>query len=136
MVSQRREPSFRAIVEAVKATPQVAPPDRVQPGIDADGTVVAPGGRTYRRTARDISAADAFTAAAAGAQLAWDPCGCGGYCGLTWFDEATVARMVVAGRPHIRRTKNGRGAISTYRSDDGHILLLAEDTVRWGSYLA
>ena len=119
----------------MQATPRPVP-DQTQPGFQADGSVVAPDGRTYRSSARDISAADAFTAAAAGARVAWDPCGCGGYCGLTWFDEADVARMVTAGRPQIRRTKKARGAISEYRSDHGRVLLLAEEAVRWGSFLA
>jgi hypothetical protein len=131
MVMQRRQPSFRDIVAAVKATPQAWPANAVEPG-----TVLAPGGRTHRETVDELSAAAAFDAAAAGALVAWDPCGCNGYCGLIWFDRADVARMVAAGRPHIRRTKKAFGSIAEYRSDDGHVLLLVEQRVRWGGFLS
>ncbi|WP_421732449.1 hypothetical protein [Cellulomonas sp.] len=136
MVTRRRQPSFSEIVDAVKATPATPDPGADKPGVHADGTVVAPGGRAYTVAAHDISSAAAFDAAAAGAQVAWDPCGCNGYCGLTWFDEAEVARMVAEGRPQIRRTKKAYGSIAEYRSEDGRVLLLVEESVRWGDFLA
>ncbi|WP_456845656.1 hypothetical protein [Cellulomonas sp. P5_C6] len=132
----RRQPSFREIVDAVKATPAAPVPDSHDPGIRTDGSVVAPGGRVYSKTGSDISSAAAFEAAAAGAQVAWDCCGCGGYCALRWFDEAEVTRMVAAGPPTIRRTKKAYGSISEYRSHDGHVLLLIEVDVRWGDLLS
>ncbi|MCC2317917.1 hypothetical protein [Cellulomonas chengniuliangii] len=136
MVTQRRKPSFSEIVDAVRATPAAPASDSGQPGIYADGKVVAPGGRAYTKIASDISSAAAFEAAAEGAQVVWDPCGCGGYCGLTWFGEADVARMVASGRPNIRQTKKARGSIAEYRSEDRRVLLLVEDAVRWGDLLA
>ena len=136
MVTQRRQPSFSEIVDAVKSSPQGVPPVPTEPGVYPDGIVLAPGGRRYVVAATDISPADAWADAAAGAIAAWDPCGCGGYCGLTWFDEADVAGMAAAGRPTIRRTKRAHGSISEYRSDDGRILLLVEGDVRWGEFFA
>ncbi|KQY42851.1 hypothetical protein [Cellulomonas sp. Root137] len=136
MVTQRRQPSFSEIVDAVKATPAATPPESDRPGVRADGQIIDPLGRAYTETARDISSAAAHDAAAAGAQVAWDPCGCGGYCGLRWFDVVDVARMVVAGRPNIRRTKKAYGSISEYRGEDGRVLLLVEADVRWGDFLA
>ncbi|MGY4643674.1 hypothetical protein [Cellulomonas sp. URHB0016] len=136
MVTRRRQPSFRDIVDAVKATPAATSSEPDEPGLYTDGRLVAPGGHLYTRAAGEISSADAFHAAAAGAQVAWDPCGCGGYCGLRWFDEADVAAMVALGRPNIRRTKKSRGSISEYRSEDGRGLLLMEGDVRWGDFLA
>ena len=133
MANQRREPSFQQMVDELKATPSV--PTAEAPGICADGRVITPAGRVYLKRVGDISSADAFDAAAAGAQLAWDACGCNGYCGLTWFDEAEVARMVASGRPTIRRTKKAYGSIAEYRSDDGRVLLLVEQDVRWGDLL-
>jgi hypothetical protein len=132
----RRQPSFSEILAEVKATPAAPVSDSEQPGIHADGKVVAPDGRAYAKTASDISSAAAFEAAAEGAQVAWDPCGCGGYCGLNWFDEADVARMVALGRPNIRRTKKAHCSIAEYRSEDGRVLLLVEEDVRWGDFLA
>jgi hypothetical protein len=136
MSSKRREPSFQQVVDALRATPTVTPSAPEAPGIRANGRVITPEQRAYVQVARDISSAAAFDAAAAGARLAWDPCGCNGYCGLSWFDEAEVARLVASGRPTIRRTKKADGSISAYRSEDGRVLLLAEQDVRWGDALA
>ncbi|KQY23278.1 hypothetical protein ASD16_12035 [Cellulomonas sp. Root485] len=135
MARQRREPSFQEVVDALKATPTASTAIPEAPGIYADGTVIAPDGRAYLEVASDVSSAVAFDAAAAGAQVVWDSCGCGGYCALTWFDEAEVARMVASGRPTIRRTKKAYGSIAEHRSADGRALLLVERDVRWGSVL-
>ncbi|ROS21803.1 hypothetical protein [Cellulomonas sp. PhB150] len=136
MGKQRRQPSFSEIVDAVKSSPQVVPPEPTEPGIYPDGTVLAPDRRRYVMATTDISSDYARAAGAGGAIAAWDPCGCGGFCGLTWFDEADVARMAASGRPTIRRTKRAHGSISEYRSDDGRIVLLVEGDVRWGEFFA
>jgi len=136
MAKQPRQPSFSEIVDAVKSSPRVVAPEPTEPGVYPDGSVLAPGGRRYLRVAIDISPDGAWTAASAGAIAAWDPCGCGGYCGLTWFDESDLAGMAVSGRPTIRRTKRAYGSISEYRSDDGRPLLFVEGDVRWGDFFA
>lgn len=136
MVKQRRQPSFSEIVDAVKSSPQVVPPEPTETGMYPDGTVLAPDVRRYRMAATDIPPDDAWAAAAAGAIAAWDPCGCGGYCGFTWFDEADVVGMAALGRPTIRRTKRAHGSISEYRSADGRILLLVGGDVGWGDFFA
>lgn len=136
MVKQRRQPSFREIVDAVKSSPSATSPEPTEAGVHPGGTVLAPGGRRYVKAASDISSADAWVAATAGALVAWDPCGCGGYCGLAWFGEHDVAQMVASGRPDIRHTKRARGSISEYRSDGGRLLLLVEEDVRWGGLFA
>lgn len=136
MAKPRRGPSFSDTVDAVKAASMAESPRSIEPGIQPDGKVVAPGGRSYEMAASDISSAVALAAASSGALVAWDSCGCGGGCELTWFNDDDVAHMATAGRPLIRRTKKAYGSISEYRSGDGRVLLLVEETVRWGPFFA
>lgn len=135
MVKPRRPASFSEILDAVMATP-AAEPSSEEPRIRADGTLFAPDGYSYTKTVSDISSASAFKAATDGARVAWDYCGCGGYCTPRWFDEADVAGMVAAGRPNIRRTKRAHGSIAEYRSETGRVLLLVQRDVQWGNFLA
>lgn len=136
MGRRRDHQSFAEIVEQVKNSPQPPAPVYDAPGLHPDGTLVDADGRTYRQVSEEVSSARAFDLAARGAAVAWDSCGCGGYCGFTWYDREAVARMVAAGRPEIRRTKRARGSIAEWLGEDGGSLLLAEGAVRWGELLA
>ena len=121
-------PSFADIVREVREQP--AAEELRQPG------VVDPTGTRWRPTQRSISAGQAHALAEKGAHVAWDPCGCGGYCGFTWFSSDDTTRLVAAGTPTVRNTKRHRGNISEWQSDDGRVLVVAEDAVRWSDLLA
>lgn len=100
-----------------------------------DNGVTDPEGARWRRTTSSINPRQAHALAVQGARLAWDPCGCGGYCAFTWFDAADVARLVAAGPPRARRTKTRRANISEWVGDDGRSLVVAEDAIRWADLL-
>lgn len=92
-------------------------------------------GRVYARINDHISGSRALELARTGAVVVWDSCGCGGGCGMDWFDEQEVAAMASSGTPDIRHTKRAHGTISEWRADDGAWLLLAEGAVRWSGKL-
>lgn len=124
--------SFADIVREVQSTPK--PTEHRRPGLyrneflDRDD-------RHYELVGKDVSERRALIAAQSGAQVVWDPCGCGGYCGLEWYTADDVRRMVSSGQPSISRRKNHQGRISEWYSGDGLTLLLAENWVTWGDAL-
>ncbi len=119
--------TFAEVVREVEETP-AAPEPRT-------GGMTDPAGTYWMPLKRQISPSHALALAAAGAPVAWDACGCGGYCGFTWFSQQQVARLVTAGAPTIRRTKRRRGNISEWASEDGRALVVAEDAVAWADLL-
>lgn len=70
-----------------------------------------------------------------GACVAWDRCGCGGYCGFDWFTAEDVARTVAAGTPKGKRTKRRKGNLSVWTDADGGVLVVAEDAVQRGDHI-
>ncbi len=119
--------TFADVVREVEETP-TAPEPRT-------GGITDPNGTYWLPNKRQISPSQALALASAGASVAWDACGCGGYCGFTWFSPEQVARLVSAGTPTIRHTKRRRGNISEWASEDGRALVVAEDAVRWADLL-
>lgn len=126
-VSERapRQP-FAEIVREVLQTPAKPEP--------RTGGITDPSG-TYWRPDTQISPTEALALAAGGASVAWDECGCGGYCGFRWFSTDEVTWLVAAGAPTVRRTKRRRGNLSRWAGDDSPLLVVAEDAVRWGDLL-
>lgn len=102
------------------------------------GGLVGPGGAVFVKVKHDLSPDQAVLAVAAGALVAWDPCGCGGYCGLDWLNAGRRQALMRAERPRIgRRPKKGQwGTVSLWRSVSEIELLLVEAYVRWGAELA
>lgn len=121
-------PPFADVIKEVQEGPSGAEPEY-------DG-VVDPEGVRWLPSKIRISAGQAHALAESGARVAWDPCGCGGYCGFTWFSAEEVAQLVAAGTPTVRSTKQRRGNISEWQASDGLVLVVAEDAVRWGDLLA
>ncbi|MBC3761276.1 hypothetical protein ACUN7V_20095 [Quadrisphaera oryzae] len=138
MRGRRREATFAETLDAVRSSPRTPAPEPVRGRIDASGHLVDPDGREHRRTAHDVSPAAALAAAAGGARVVWDPCGCGGSCGTTWFwfDAEEVASLVASGAPRVRRRATRLTHLSIWADGDGHVLVLAVDDVRWGDLLA
>lgn len=73
--------------------------------------------------------------AAGGARVAWDHCGCGGYCGFDWYSPEEEARMLAAGTPDVGHTKRRQGALSLWTNDAGGSLIVAVNCVRWGGVI-
>lgn len=126
----RKEPKGKTFAEVVREVEQRP----VVPVRDYSG-VVDPSGRRWHQHLAEISPARALELAKEGAPVAWDPCGCGGYCGFDWYAADDVARMVAAGTPKVRQTKRHRGNLSVWTSEDGGVLVVAEDAVQWGDVI-
>ena len=119
--------TFADVVREVEQQPVVPVPDH--------SGVVDPSGKRWHRHLAEISPARALELAREGAPIAWDACGCGGYCGFDWYSTEDVARMVAAGNPKVRRTKRRKGSLSVWTSGDGDVLVVAEDAVQWGDVI-
>jgi hypothetical protein len=130
VTKSRREKPFAEVVADVmtETTPRVRPARDLCPR-DASG-------RRYELVDGFISPGRALELAARGAAVAWDACGCHGFCGYTWFDAGAVTEMVAWGRPRFLRKKGEWGHLSEWKSGDGSELVLAEASVRWGTHLA
>jgi hypothetical protein len=122
--------TFADVVRAVEQQPVV-------PESDYSG-VVDPSGKRWHRDEAEVSPARALELAGDGASVAWDNCGCGGYCGFDWYTPEDVARMVAAGTPEVsRHTKRRRGgSLSVWTSGDRDVLVVAENAVRWGDVIS
>lgn len=126
--SERDRKPFSEVLREVQERPVRPEPDRA--GVaDAEGT-------RWVKSRTSITPGEAVALVAHGARVAWDPCGCGGYCGFTWFSPDEVARLAAAGSPTVRSTKRRRGNISEWVAADGRVLVVAEDAVRWSDLLA
>ncbi|MEH3075110.1 MAG: hypothetical protein PGN11_00285 [Quadrisphaera sp.] len=136
MTGKRRGPTFAQVVQELReapAAPVAEPPVGRMVGHDQ---LYDPRGHRFERVAHDISPAVALAEVTAGAQVAWDRCGCAGYCGLDWLDAQHVARLVAAGAPSPRRRKDPVSHLSAWEADDGSVVVLAVADVRWGDVLA
>ncbi|WP_258723260.1 hypothetical protein [Cellulomonas sp. NS3] len=123
-----RRKSFADVVREVLEQPTVSEPE--------SGGVTDPEGTRWRPSKSSISEGQAHALLKHGARVAWDPCGCGGYCGFTWFGPEEAARLFASGTPTVRNTKRRRGNISEWTADDGRVLVVAEDAVRWADLMA
>jgi hypothetical protein len=94
-------------------------------------------GHVYRQASPHLASSEAQDLALAGAGVVWDPCGCGGGCGMTWLSREDVKAAVASGPPKIvYKPPRHIGAVSKWVSDNGHVYLLAEEQVLWGDRLA
>lgn len=141
MGRRQRRQSFADMVRAVEreladeaASSEPAAP--AGPGLRRDGTMTDAQGRVHTLARPSVSAGHAHAAAASGALVAWDPCGCGGGCGFRWLDREETAALVRSGPPRIRRGRRRLSNVSEWHAADGSVLLVAEDDVVWGDLLA
>jgi len=134
VTKRHRPPSFADIVREAREAPP-PPPPRTGPQLWT-GRVQDKSGRIWTCVDDEITASRAFVLAADGAAVAWDPCGCGGYCGITWFGPDDVQRMVNAGPPIVARKKHRSGNLSEWATDDGQRLVVAENDVEWAGLLS
>jgi hypothetical protein len=95
--------------------------------------IVSPEGVAFARVTSKLSGARATEAVRAGAQLAWDSCGCEGFCDLQWIEPGRVSQ--VSSKQRMRESwRRGRpGAFSLWLSDDeAQDLVVATGDVVWG----
>jgi hypothetical protein len=139
-MGERRQ-TMAQMLERLRSQPPALPPGGglvavpdTRTGVDLPG----PAGELFARVARDVPPGQAVTLLRAGALVAWDSCGCGGYCGFDWLDVDRRQSLLRADRPRVGgRAKKGQwGTLSHWRSPAGTDLLLAENYVHWGTELA
>jgi hypothetical protein len=88
--------------------------------------------------AESIEPAVATRLVAAGTNLAHDPCGCGGTCGIELLDLAIVRNLPKVGAPTISTDPRHPGSLSHWCAEDDPslALVLASGRVMWGRSLA
>lgn len=131
MARRSNSRSFADIVREVERGAVETPSDTATPA----GCLKAPDGPIWSYVS-NISAPRALALADSGAVVAWDPCGCGGYCGITWYTPDDVRRLVAAGPPRVKNNKRWNGRLSEWHEPAGGRLVLAEDAVIWGHLLS
>lgn len=126
-----------------RSAPATGPRDGSPAGVapvDGRPTLRAPDGRVFREITDELDPAGAHDLVVAGATVAWDSCGCLGYCGLEWFDRTDNPRFLRTGPPEFvtprRKVPHATGHLSAWRTDDGQLLVLASREVRWGGLLS
>lgn len=128
----RSEPTFAAVVDDLQRRPPAPTPDD-------RSRLRSPDGRVFFPSVDELSPAEAAAMVAAGATVAWDSCGCQGYCGMEWFPATDNARFLRAGPPEFvprsRKVPHADGHLSAWRTDDGQVLVLATREVRWGGLM-
>lgn len=87
-------------------------------------------GNEYREVEETVAPASALGHLAAGTQVVFDECGCGGTCGLNFstnIEMLSLAKTI----PVLETHKGQTGSLSLWKSDTGKQLLLAQGPVRW-----
>jgi len=134
LARDRRRESFAEIVREERARPPRPDRTRLPPGRHDDLLVLD--GRRYTLITEPLEAAQARTLVRNGAQLAFDPCGCGGRCGIQILHEHALARQ--HGNPTIGQGPNHPGSLSSWAAVEPPetTLVLASGHVSWGQALA
>jgi hypothetical protein len=84
------------------------------------------GAAWFHRVTLDVPMARVLDLLGAGADVAMDPCGCGGFCGYEWVGGEGLARVRQAGGTRWRRLLR-RTAVEEWQNDEGEVLLLLPD---------
>lgn len=117
------------IIADLEAPPEAPRMPRLPPGIH-DGVLVARGGIRYLLVADDLSPREAARHAAAGAEVVFDECGCGGTCGLEWL-SAERAASLARSEPALLTRKGHTRSLSLWQSGSGTQVVLAQGPVAW-----
>jgi len=135
----KREPTFADILKDVEreAAKPKPPPAFHGPGRTPDGALVAPDGRYFREASWNVAPSQAAQLVAEeDVVVAYDECGCGGFCGYEWLSAEEIARLRGAGNPTLKSRKHHpAGSMSDWRDESGRPLLLIEGAVRWARLL-
>lgn len=134
MARRRREPTFCEIVGEARARPP-RPTRRIVPGtINADGHLYGPGRDLLTRVKAQITPAQARSFVDAGALVAYEGCGCGGWygCAPSWFVPDELPAGV---RPRLVKGFGSPTWIDLWESDVSVVVFLHGD-VEWGEALS
>jgi hypothetical protein len=135
MTPRRKQRAFADEVRDLAANPS-APRTPLSPRLDLSAdSFRGPHGVIWQRVGDVLDPVVARDMIRAGALVAWDPCGCGGDCGLTWLDDVVRGRLAAA-LPDVRPSKRYSGAITSWRDKDGHELLVVQWPVQWRDELS
>ncbi len=130
--SGSKKQTFAEIVAAVESDVPVPSKDSaISPGRFSGDTLYDLAGHALREVDdHALDPAEIRDAVLAGALLAWDSCGCGGYCNtLKWPDPESLLREASSAIPRFR--KNHPARVTRLRGEGGDVLLVAGD-LRWG----
>jgi len=135
VAKQRKRRTLAEITEEVRATPPRPRSGKnlVRPGqFNGANELFDPDGRLVAAEAEVLAPAEALQHLEAGALVAHEVCGCGGYSGCQpiWYDAPDRRRMIAAGPPHPG-SKVTPTWIDLRRADDQRVLFLHGDVV-WG----
>lgn len=124
-----QRPTMSDIVSDSQTSPPKRNIRRLPPGVHQD-LFIDQGGVSFRKLEEDVTPDTAVRYVAAGAQVVFDECGCGGTCGLI-FRTNKEREALAKKRPTLESHKGQTGALTVWQSEDGHTLLLAQAPVRW-----
>jgi hypothetical protein len=132
----RRKPTFADIVRSAIDNPKAPDTRRLPPGRHNDVLVTA-NQRRWSLVVDNISHAEAQSLLGEGAALAFDPCGCGGACGLDLLPADVTAGLIDAKPPTTSSDPRYPGTMShwTAADDPTTSLILASGRVVWGRAL-
>lgn len=105
--------------------PELSPLPELQRGDVVEGRLYD-GSAWFERVRGDLSLSRATELLQDGADVAIDPCGCGGFCGYDWIDAEGMARIRRIGGNRWRRVLR-RTVTDEWRAEDGRVLLLLND---------
>lgn len=127
--------TIKEIVADLEQAPASPPePVLIEPGKYSGDTLYDPDGHALVETADDDLTPEQTRAAVLdGARLAWDDCGCGGYCNaIEWPAPTDLRREAERAAPRFRKNT---GAHVQRLAGNGGDVLLAVGGVRWGDLL-
>lgn len=129
MPKRPRQPSMADIIADLKASPGTPRIPRLPPGIH-DGRLVGRDGVRHDLVRDGLTPEEAMSRVAAGADVVFDECGCGGTCGLEWVPAGEAASLARR-RPVLRSGKGHAGSLSLWGSESGQQVVLAQGPVDW-----
>lgn len=133
MARRRRGTEPFAAVLAALPEPAAAPTARARPGELAGAVLWDRSGREFRVAVAAIPGSRAQQLAGLGAQIAWDTCGCGGYCGRDWVEGEDLARFLSGPAPRVLSKDRSWSGVAEWRAGDGAPLVLLSGSVRFGA---
>lgn len=135
-MAKRRRQTFSELVQAERERP-ARRPDRLPPGRHG-GVLVLRGGERWVLVTEDLDGPAAQVLVEAGGQVAFDPCGCGGACGIEVLGNDLAGALAASGPPEVSVDPRHPGSLSYWIAelDPSRALVLASGRVTWGRALA
>lgn len=126
---RKQKPTMSDIISDSKASPSKAKQKRLPPGVHNE-VFVDKDGSEYQLVEETVAPSSGLGHLAAGAQVVFDECGCGGTCGLNFSTDIEMLSLAKT-IPVLETHKGQTGSLSLWKSATGKQLLLAQGPVRW-----